>query len=492
MLGGIVGVYVVMGIYFVMGHPSPKIDYIALYNAQAVATPPEDRGWPIYRQALFQMERPVVESGRTFLKWPDFLFTYEPAKHQSQIDEWLKENTASIELLWQAADRPTMGYVILPTISPEDRPLLGYGKSVDSDSIVPMVGTSLPYLSNIRLVANLLALDAAFARKVNDARRANGNVVTLFNLSNQLHDSHSFLITDLVAIGINAVGQEQVQITLMESPDLLSDHMLAELAHRLANQKTGSDVMGFYGERLLFKDVVQHIFTDDGHGDGRITPNGLRFMSSGFGQQGSGDDQQKSRFEPSLRYALGPLALGILPSRREIIQAYDKLMDQYERALDRPLREAIISPSVASIEAGWRRSSLDLLSSIVSPSLSRTLVTAERCLGVNEGTTIAIALELYHRKHGEYPKTLAELSPMYLPQVPVDRITGGPLKYRLMDGKPLIYSVGADRDDDGGKPVTRRGKAIPDAAAEWHTAKPPPDGDWILFPQYKFEPQDNE
>ena len=59
----------------------------------------------------------------------------------------------------------------------------------------------------------------------------------------------------------------------------------------------------------------------------------------------------------------------------------------------------------------------------------------------------------FHRKHNKWPATLGELSPQYLPQLPVDPITGRALHYKVDNDRPLVYSVGADGDDDGGRPT---------------------------------------
>jgi hypothetical protein len=62
--------------------------------------------------------------------------------------------------------------------------------------------------------------------------------------------------------------------------------------------------------------------------------------------------------------------------------------------------------------------------------------------------------------------------------VPADRITGEPVRYRLNNNRPLVYSVGADRNDDEGRPT-----AEPRAAANWDAKPDPmPDGDWVLYP----------
>jgi hypothetical protein len=65
----------------------------------------------------------------------------------------------------------------------------------------------------------------------------------------------------------------------------------------------------------------------------------------------------------------------------------------------------------------------------------------------------AIALKRFQLKHGQWPETLAELSPEFLPAVPIDLYDGKPLKYHPNpDGTFLLYSVGEDGVDDGGDP----------------------------------------
>jgi hypothetical protein len=68
----------------------------------------------------------------------------------------------------------------------------------------------------------------------------------------------------------------------------------------------------------------------------------------------------------------------------------------------------------------------------------------------------ALALERYHAKHGSYPQTLAGLAPEFLKTVPADFMDGQPLRYRLVDdGHFLLYSIGLDCLDDGGKVLER-------------------------------------
>lgn len=65
---------------------------------------------------------------------------------------------------------------------------------------------------------------------------------------------------------------------------------------------------------------------------------------------------------------------------------------------------------------------------------------------------IALALERFHNRHGSYPKTLAELTPEFLKAPLPDFMDGKQLRYRLGDdGHFLLYSVGLDCVDNGGK-----------------------------------------
>ena len=81
------------------------------------------------------------------------------------------------------------------------------------------------------------------------------------------------------------------------------------------------------------------------------------------------------------------------------------------------------------------------------------IAKALRTQAVVHNMRTAIALERYRLKHNQYPATLNDLVPHFLPHVLEDVITGKPLNYRIKsDGTPLIYSIGSDEKDNGGHP----------------------------------------
>ena len=70
---------------------------------------------------------------------------------------------------------------------------------------------------------------------------------------------------------------------------------------------------------------------------------------------------------------------------------------------------------------------------------------------------IACALERYRLAHGVYPGSLDALAPACIDALPHDIMNGQPYHYQLRpDGTYLLYSVGWNQTDDGGKVVYKK------------------------------------
>lgn len=89
------------------------------------------------------------------------------------------------------------------------------------------------------------------------------------------------------------------------------------------------------------------------------------------------------------------------------------------------------------------------------------LSTAER-EAVVRAARVAVALELWRAVEGTLPESLDILGSR---EVATDPFTGHPLKYMRIDGGYVIYSVGRDERDDGGKldPEPKRGVPLANA-----------------------------
>ena len=68
-----------------------------------------------------------------------------------------------------------------------------------------------------------------------------------------------------------------------------------------------------------------------------------------------------------------------------------------------------------------------------------------------ELTKLAFALAEYRAHHGSYPAKLADLVPKYVAAIPADVFSGGDLHYKPQADGYLLYSVGPNGKDDGGR-----------------------------------------
>lgn len=97
----------------------------------------------------------------------------------------------------------------------------------------------------------------------------------------------------------------------------------------------------------------------------------------------------------------------------------------------------------------------DILNEIVLPIYGKQPFKAAQDETYNQLLMTMLALRAYEIDHaGVYPDRLDQLIPKYLSRVPLDPFASdlGPLKYRRIGKSYLLYSVGPDGVDDGGKP----------------------------------------
>ena len=72
---------------------------------------------------------------------------------------------------------------------------------------------------------------------------------------------------------------------------------------------------------------------------------------------------------------------------------------------------------------------------------------------------VEMALRCYQSEQGKGPGNLNQLVPKYLRQLAIDPFSGKPLIYRPAGTNWVLYSVGPDRVDNGGKPIGKRESA---------------------------------
>jgi len=473
------------------GEPTLSRNYLAELNAPVLAVPEEERAWPLYREAF-------LATG----EFPRYDKLDPSDENWAALTAFAERNREAVRLYWAAARKPQLGRVHHAAGGDPESDELSWrhkdkpaefepASAGPAEENPPFISVLLPELSPLREGSALLVVDAHVAALAGDAERAYEDIETTFRIAEHVSET-PFLISDLVAVAILRRNTDLIGRLLRDRPELFSDEQLVELSHRLAGIRGGGVLrLRLSAERWMFEDLVQRLYSDDGRGDGRLAAESPELLASlSVADWALFDELMKG----PAKLLFVPAMSAFVADRREMLRKHDELMRAFEAEAQVPLwqrEESAVEREIVQMRASLTERLRYVPIMIMMPSLSRASVIAERGTQERDATLAALACELYRRRTGHWPASLAELAPRYLPAVPLDRFDGQPLRYRMADGYAVIYSVGWDRDDDGGRvPEGAHGNR---RARQWQpervveglkAAGSPdlPDGDWVLWP----------
>ncbi len=489
--------YVGLAIRFFTGSPKITRDYLAELTAPIRAVPESQRAWPHYRESLLAMEdSPEVRE-------IDAPLPGEPG--WEVVADWLERNQGPIAQMRRAGMTYTsLGYVPKVGVYEDDYRLwarrekktleeykAGVSQRHHPSEAPATVAALLPPVAEARHLGRILWDDARVAVQANQPQRALDDINACLGMAMQLREQR-ILISDLVTLAVLAGTFDLIKDVLADHPAFWSDTALQDLAHRIAALTDDSLMVRFDGERAMFADVLQSMYTDDGHGDGHLTAQGWNVLNSLAGVTSHAAEEWTSN---PIETIAGPAVMAISASRADLQSRYDQFLNAVAGEMAKPLWERTRDVGQEFID----RLDMERLSKqrfmvirLLVPALSRASFNSDTLEMRRDGLLVAISLELYKRNHRDYPPSLADLVPHYLPQVPLDRFNGKPLGYLVRSGKPVIYGVGSDMNDDGGKPLQRNseGRLTVEGGAQsiarWNLGVPHEnavDADWILFPR---------
>lgn len=471
------------------GSPTIKINIQAELNAPSVATPVEQRGWPHYRDAQRLMVKSKFrEAVGEFETWPYIKpGTPEWTKACALVDA----AAPSVALIGRGSAMERSAYVIAQVdnshVDFEKNPELGVpdGVAVDPRENPVSVGVLLPQLSIYRSHARLMSFVALRAAHEGRGADAVSAVETLLALSRHASEDGT-LIAQLVSVAVAHLSFDVLNTIVRDHPDLFTDVQLTRLAHRVGAhvpsvERAGGSAGGAWRpslgfERRAFDDILQRFFTDDGEGDGRLC-KGLAAYNIEFGV-----------IEPKAAGFVNPVIAGLVANRKETHDVYNRLMDRFEAESAKPLYErdpGAVSREVDEVlEDGSLRYSLV---GVMVPAVNRATRSFDIGRTLRDATAAGLAVELYKRRNGRYPGAWSDLVPSMMPSAPLDLWSGRPLVMKAgagAGGRPLIYSVGADKTDSGGTIGTPW-----DVVSAWSSATVPgydgpiATGDWVIWPK---------
>lgn len=475
---------------------APKIEryYVAEWNAAVREIPDADRALPHYLSALGMLDPKETR---------DCCDAEQPADpNWPVVREFIAERQDAIAAIRDASRKPHLGAFIwrvasLPRGDNMNAMAALGAPTLEQDRDTEAISGVLPHLHHVRRCARLAALDAVAAAEDRDGERLHADLAALIRIAGHSFQGH-YLIGDLVGLANTSLAAHSVMRVLADDPSLLSTPNLVELAHGLsAIGPNGELTLRLSFERAIFDDVLQRHYTEDALGS---TPRPEMVMVVS-GEAGASD-------VPPGRF-LAPLWTGFVAGKESQRREYNRILGAIEKQASTPMwtwdspdPSGALLAELASRPLAYLRYYPAL---VMTPALSRAALELERVRQARDAALVAIALELFHRESGDYPASLEALSPRLLPRIPRDRFDGGPIKYRTVGGRPLLYSVGVDRDDDGGRlpAPTQRHRRTYDKptqrnqlAYDWPTPPPAardtaqpwtPDGDWVLFPAVRDE-----
>ena len=442
--------YVLLAAWLSTARPVVSVDYQAIINKAAHAVPEEERAWPVYMEALRMVaaeQRAKREAASTpdhsnlywnwLPKWADETSWTE--EQFAAAKKWMAEHKTFLAKLREAAAMPRMGVAV----GPGEQYLKDYGeleeKSYDSQSSDTVIDSSLgnillPHLQDVGRCARVMKSDAYVAIEAEESKRVVSDIEAILGFARHAGEGY-FLIAGLVKVAFDRMAFDLIEKGLRTKPALFSVEQLRQVAHQIASVEY--DTLPYWeGEKMMFLDIVQRLYSDDGNGDGFLTVEGMRGVQEIMEEHrheaiyGEKKPYPQWHFRQGLFRVASPLSYVALASRNELLKKREELSTEMYAYYHRPLWDRLPykKTALARFEdmPQWqllRYMPLEL----TLPAFGVTEWAFEHSRGRRDGVLIGIALELYRREHGDWPGSLAELAPRWLPEVPVDRINGGAL-----------------------------------------------------------------
>ena len=356
-----------------------------------------------------------VELARALGKWPDHKFD------EKMTDILLPERLDDERMKLLDAEMTRLGPIRLAARRLADMPL---GRHKIEYAFNPLA-TLLPDVQETRKAASLFRYEMLYQSNkgnVSEAVRAGRACVCA---GRSFYDDPN-LISQLVRIAIIAIGLNGVEraLSLGESNEaelVALDKLLAD------EEKHNSLLVALRGERASSYQLFSRL------GSGAIPSNNFR------AEMGMTEEPLFERM--------------FITPRWQMRRQQPVMMDMMNRLVENarlPSHEQASGESEIDREIKGKRVSAPLIGMLI-PATNKVAEACRRKTGTVAAMRGLIAVERFRMKYGKWPAKLSEVVPEFLDSLPTDPFDGTPIKMvRTSDGI-IVYTVGNDKVDDGGK-----------------------------------------
>ena len=471
-VGAFVLLYAVVAISMSFNTPKVSFDPVKRYRESLpVAKSPDQVAWPAYRDALVKMGMGWDDPKRESAREADS-HSLPGSENWNAATAWLTANRAQIDAFCKATKRPVFGFPVGVAVSDDDAAL--FGKNSQSNSIsnaaidnsdvdklvtseFPSFGMLLPQLASLRDAAKIIAIDMMMAVEKADGERATRDAEAIIALSIHAQEGR-ILIGDLVGMSIRSIVVNRILMALEWKPNTFTDSQLKRLQNALRSVPPALERPDFTSERLMFEDIVQRVYTDDGHGDGRFAPQWkqLRLISA-LESASAGNHGKKQGATTQLTLLTSwlsqPFAFYAIAGRKEALDHYDASMKRLASQPNDSLNDAVTASAIADekfVESMTAHGARFFLEGILMPALGKVEFNFQIERANRDACVISIAAELYHRANGKWPASATDLAPLCNGNAPRDSWNGKSILMETDANGFRMWSVGRDGVDDRG------------------------------------------
>ncbi|MCA9274755.1 MAG: hypothetical protein KDA29_01900 [Phycisphaerales bacterium] len=461
----------------------------ASYNAWVAGIPEDDKAWPLMVQAYFDHQdyfdnEVYSEYIGTLPTNPErwgmleaYLGSTEADAILGQVMEALSKSRVGI--VWSNETDPYehAAYLKEYQTDPTDQYAFDPGPlQFDPELNYPMIDMMLPWLGKHRQLTNFVRCKAAYELERGNAEVFVSSMETLL-ASTELSKDLPTLISQLVENAIESVAIRTIDWGISTHRERFNEDQLARIDRAIASYVNPDYV--WEGEALMFHDTIRRLCDDNGD----LSISGVRsFQNSWGGPMGS----------PT---SLPNNLLGDSPQRT--LYVYNKML-RHASEQDNLDWDGTHEHTDDLFEQ--ERDKLNFISEmfldIMLPALDRPAVVVRQLKQETIGVRLGIAAYRHQLRHGAFPESIQAIDDDLIDFEPIDVFNADQLRYTLTENGPLVYSVGADRVDNGGRQgwITKTGWDGVDYRvknkAEWLTAEsaaglkndPEAQSDWVLFP----------
>ena len=421
--------------WFVTGQPTFRVDYWAKLNE--FSRPTDDESLNAAPHYLSANEMFVeFELDYDWNKRQQLLDSEPDAQERQALERWIESNSPAMNEVRFATAKPYCWFEYASIPLGQTEPGLLFTPS----STPPLTAVTLPYLTNLRQLAEILSWQMQFAAEKGDWDSVITDLRSAQKLTSHLLRCPS-LIEQLAGVRVDQQANNRLIHLLRSYP--LPTSILQHLAQSFSSDY---QIISIDGEAMGHMDAIQWIFTDDGSGNGHMIPGQLIQL----GAIGRGDRDQSPDMEEIITYSAGSM---IHSSRRKTVELFEQWKRKAQKYYSATPYQNHVSGHSLSV---WthkimKENPRNFLFNMLVPALQRAAWISYAGQAQHHAAQTIVALLRYKANHDQFPQTLNELVPQYLTAVPLDPFGPGPLTYKPQANDFILYSRGLNFQDNAGQ-----------------------------------------